>query len=136
MNTDTHTPDQTPKLIPKTTDAAWFMGPAFLLIAAWFVFLAPSPEIPVASTPEFNPTHLELTTRETVKDDPPIITVGSYDYRCNDCHDIFKSGTEKTEDLYQHLDIHFDHGINNRCFNCHDQENRNKLVGRDDRFIP
>ncbi len=135
MNTDTPTPDQTPKLIPKTTNIAWFTGPAFLIIAAWFVLLAPSPAIPVASTPEFSPTLLEMTIRGTVKEDPPILRVGSYEYRCNDCHDIFKSGTEKTENLYQHLDIKFNHGINNRCFNCHDQENRNKLVGRNGGYI-
>ena len=135
MTTDMHKSDPPPVLIPKTTSTAWFVGPAFLLLAGGIALFGHTPEIPTAETPEFSPTNLVASTRPTVTSDPPITTIGSYEYRCNDCHDVFQSPTEKTGDLYQHLDIHFDHGINNSCYNCHDQKNRDELVGRNGQYI-
>jgi hypothetical protein len=119
----------------KTTNVAWFVGPAFALLAAVFLMLPQHADVPPSGTPDFDPKALEPTIRQTVNHDPPITTVGTYEYRCNDCHNLFQNSAEKIEGLVQHLNIRFNHGMNNRCFNCHDQLDRNKLVARDGSYI-
>jgi hypothetical protein len=119
----------------RTTRAAWLVGPAFLLMAVWFLLAAPTAEIPFGGTPTFDPAGLAPTVRKTINQDPPLTTVGVYQYRCNECHEVFENETEKTSGLVQHTNIVFNHGMNNRCFNCHDRMDRNKLVGRDGRYL-
>lgn len=136
MNTIHPTPEPPPdRPGGTTTRAAWLVGPAFLVMAAWFLFLAPAAEIPSAGTPALEPDALASTIRATINEDPPLTTVGAYQYRCNECHSIFKNDIEKSQGLVQHTDIVFNHGMNNRCFNCHDRLDRNKLVGRDGQYL-
>lgn len=104
-------------------------------LAAWFVWLAPPAAAPVSGTPGFERGALAPDVRDTVDGDPPLTRVGAYEYRCSDCHRDFQNEVEKTSGLVQHTGIVFDHGMNNRCFNCHDRLDRNMLVGRDGGFI-
>jgi len=135
---DLMTPSQQPAdqhAMTRTSRIAWLVGPAFLAMAAWFLWFAPAAEIPASGTPAFDPAGLAPTIRKTVMEDPPLTRVGAYEYKCNECHRVFRNEAEKTLGLVQHTDIFFNHGMNNRCFNCHDQFDRNKLVGRDGRYI-
>jgi hypothetical protein len=45
-----------------------------------------------------------------------------------DCHSLFPPREETPEHLLQHGHIVLDHGINDRCRNCHDPNDRNKLI--------
>ncbi len=135
MTTDTHKSDTPPPLIPKTTEAAWLMGPAFLLVAIGFVVFGSTPDLPVASTPDFSPTLLTMTTRSAIIKDPPMTHIGAFTYSCNDCHRIIDAGEERGDDKVQHLDITLNHGINNHCYNCHDKEDRDKLSDRNGNHI-
>jgi hypothetical protein len=58
----------------------------------------------------------------------PVYVVGVYTYRCSDCHKIIPSPSETTRTLTQHTEIHLEHGINTRCFNCHHRTNRDAFV--------
>lgn len=127
--------DPPPASDDSTSRVAWLVGPAFVALAVWFLWIAPGTEIPVGGTPAFDPQGLAPTIRATVNTDPPTTRVGSYEYRCTDCHNLFKNDTEKSVGLVQHTNIVFNHGMNNRCFNCHDRLDRNKLVGRDGAYI-
>ena len=61
--------------------------------------------------------------------DPPSIKVGSFDQRCSDCHGVFDSRVvDPPVDLKQHAHIELRHGMNDRCYNCHGREDRNKLL--------
>lgn len=58
----------------------------------------------------------------------PVTTVAVYEYRCSECHALMSSPPETDRPLTQHRQIHLDHGINNRCFNCHLREDRNAFA--------
>ena len=60
--------------------------------------------------------------------DLPEVVIGGYDHRCNECHRFFDSPPIERRTLTQHTDIELEHGLNNRCFNCHDVRNRELLV--------
>jgi hypothetical protein len=53
-----------------------------------------------------------------------------------DCHMLFPAMDEPPERLQQHTDIVLDHGINDRCRNCHDTVNRDRLVLQSGESIP
>ena len=58
----------------------------------------------------------------------PEIELGRFTYRCSDCHNLFPSPPETTRSLTQHTDIVLKHGINARCFNCHNIGDRDAFV--------
>lgn len=62
------------------------------------------------------------------------ITIGVYTYRCSECHMLFPSPPETDRPLTQHRDIVLEHGINDRCFNCHHRQDRDAFA--DDRGGP
>lgn len=128
-------PDQAPPRPPRPAHG-WWVGPAFLLVALWLHGLDPAPSIPDAATPEVAADRLRPTVRTALLQDPPLIPVGGYSHRCSECHRLFSSASDRPERLYQHTAIRFDHGLNDRCFNCHDRDQREKLVLRDGSLIP
>ncbi len=69
--------------------------------------------------------------REALLTDPPELRIGAFEYACQECHKLFDSRDEaapRFPPLAQHQEIALDHGLNDRCFNCHDREDRNRLV--------
>lgn len=58
----------------------------------------------------------------------PRYAQGVFTYRCSDCHRIIPSPLETDRTLTQHREIHLEHGINTRCFNCHHRTNRDAFV--------
>lgn len=120
---------------PRTTRFAWFVGPAFVGLAAWFGLLAPRSDIPVSGTPAFDRSLLSVSIRPTVDEDPPMTRVGAYEYRCSDCHRLFRNEVDRSKGLVQHTGIVFDHGMNDRCLNCHAPLDRDKLLARDGSYL-
>jgi len=66
----------------------------------------------------------------------PEIEVGAYRYRCNECHALFPSPPETERTLTQHREIVLEHGINKRCFNCHNLRDRNAYADDKGEAIP
>lgn len=67
--------------------------------------------------------------------EPPMIKIGVYGHECQECHQLFVSPAETTRPLQQHQEVVLNHGMNDRCFNCHDREDRNRLALNGDRTI-
>lgn len=63
--------------------------------------------------------------------DPPHITIDGVPQNCNGCHQIFQSSSPAGATLNYHQDMSLQHGLNNRCVNCHDSKNRERLTLRD-----
>lgn len=59
---------------------------------------------------------------------PPTYLAGGFEHRCNSCHRLFRSRPSTSPLLTQHTEIDLKHGMNNRCFNCHDRKDREALV--------
>jgi hypothetical protein len=66
--------------------------------------------------------------RRQAKADPPTYVTGGFEHRCNSCHRLFRSRPDAAPRLVQHTEITLNHGMNNRCYNCHDRKDREKLV--------
>ena len=63
-------------------------------------------------------------TTEPMRVPPPTpltIDVAGFTKRCVDCHQLFRPNRDQPLVLTQHRDIVQGHGMNDRCFNCHDE---------------
>lgn len=109
----------------------WFV-PFVLLILAGVIFALPnSTSIPMHEPVLVTAEQIEPVPVRTPMADPPTTVIGTYAQRCSSCHRLFDSTEPTPEKLNQHVDLVHDHGLNSRCFNCHDNEDREKLVLRD-----
>jgi hypothetical protein len=77
---------------------------------------------------EFDRSRLIPGARRTPLPDPPQVKVGGFDHRCMECHRLFRSRPQAAPRLLQHTQIKLAHGLNDRCYNCHDRRDRDKLV--------
>lgn len=121
-------PHAAPQHSPAANSAiAWLIGPVFLVLAGWFMLdvdLAPLPEMTVSTVPAALVSTQPL--RQIMRGEPTINS-GGFDLRCSECHRLFPSRPDAGSTMAQHTNIALDHGVNNRCLNCHDRFDRNRL---------
>ena len=100
----------------------------FFLTTGWFLVDPDDGPPPVEPTPAFDVAALSTAPPRERMQDPPTSVIGGIEQRCSDCHMIFPSRRVTPELLHQHTELVHDHGMNDRCFNCHALEDRDKLV--------
>lgn len=61
---------------------------------------------------------------------------GVYEFKCSECHVSIASPLRQQPNVSEHGDIHFNHGINTNCLNCHHPQDRNNYLGYDNEVIP
>lgn len=108
--------------------AGFLIGPAFFALAAWFLIgpdLLDIPHTPIVVAPA---EAITTAPRRQTLSDPPTIVVNGFKRTCMDCHRLFPPREQTPKRLLQHKHIHLNHGINDRCRNCHNVQDRNKLV--------
>lgn len=114
----------------------YLIAPVFLCLAIWFLW-GPSlldisdKQIAASAIGDIDNAPLRLVSQGT-----PFITSGGYELSCMDCHRIFESPEVTPKRLTQHLDIKLNHGLNERCLDCHDKDNRNELVLAGGKTVP
>lgn len=109
-----------------------FALPVGFLALAALLWLWPSAvEIPRSSPVQVDPAALVVQPRRAAMTDPPRITVEGQLEHCNACHQIFRSAHSGGEAIHYHPDIRLSHGLNTRCVNCHDADDRERLTLRD-----
>ncbi|MHC4975789.1 MAG: hypothetical protein ACYTF7_04180 [Planctomycetota bacterium] len=121
----------TPENPGPRVDPGWLLVPGFFVLALVLWLTSSVPEVPTARTPAFDVALLDSGPRREMFTDPPTVRVAGYDQRCNSCHQLFQSNWDGSRELYQHQHITLSHGINDQCVNCHDSEDRDRLVLRD-----
>jgi len=99
----------------------------FILLAGFMLADPWAYEDPVAPATEVPAWAVDITPVRTPRLQPEI-EIASYTYQCSECHALFPSPSETTRPLTQHRHIRLEHGINNRCFNCHHRDNRDVFV--------
>jgi Cytochrome c3 len=109
----------------------WALGPAFLLAGAWLMFGPSRASVPSVSREPVARERIAPFVRRELVGEPPTLTVGGFAHSCSDCHRLFDPPKVEHAPLMQHTHIVFNHGLNDRCFNCHDRENRDRLAMRD-----
>ena len=110
--------------------AGYFVGVGFLILASVFLLGKSSVEIPLTEQPPVRAEQIMPGAFRVALADPPMVNIGTYDQRCNDCHGLFENTRPEYRELTQHTNIILDHGINDGCLNCHDKGDREKLTLR------
>jgi hypothetical protein len=113
---------------PVATAGGYALALGFFLLAG---FMLGGPEI--LNLPDNRPVSVnrdDITDRplRSAPRHPGTIVRGGYELSCNECHSLFSSPAQTPRRLTQHQHIELDHGMNDRCFNCHDRFNRDLLV--------
>ncbi|MBZ0173398.1 MAG: hypothetical protein K8E66_13525 [Phycisphaerales bacterium] len=116
--------------------SGFFIGPAFLALAALMFFTSTDNTIPTEVTPAIRPVSISTEPMRTPMADPPSAVVNGLEHRCDDCHGILQSRENSQDDLRQHTNITLSHGLNNNCYNCHHRDEREMLVIHDGSSIP
>lgn len=112
---------------------AWFV-PLVLIALAGVMLADPWPYVSPVGPPTIVPasaTDITPVRRPILK---PETVIAGMTYRCSECHNLFPSPIETDRPLSQHREIVLEHGINARCFNCHNRDNRDAFA--DDRGGP
>ncbi|NNF43657.1 MAG: hypothetical protein HKN62_11555 [Phycisphaerales bacterium] len=107
---------------------AYLIGPLFVVLAAWFVLGPETASIPFSERVAVNPADLATAPMRETMADPPTMMVAGFEKKCRECHTLFGSNPDTPLRLNQHANIVQAHGMNDRCFNCHDQESHDTLV--------
>ena len=114
-----------------------------LLLATGFGLLAllmlsrPGASLAPGSTPRsVDPASLIPGPRRTAMADPAAILISGTPQSCSGCHQIFTPVTKPLAQLGYHEQVKLSHGLNNRCANCHDQQDSQRLVLHDQSTVP
>lgn len=116
--------------VQRTEIAGYLVGVGFVITAIALLSTSSAVDIPLSQMPAVRAEQIMPGAFRVAMTDPPIVNLGTYDQRCNDCHEIFENRRSRDRQLTQHTDIVLRHGANDACLNCHDQENREKLTLR------
>jgi hypothetical protein len=112
------------------------VGPCFLFLAVWFLYGPETVRAPADEPPAVAPGLLSTAPRRETLGDPPSIEVDGVRRTCVECHQLFEPSVETPQELVIHAHVRLDHGINDRCRNCHHLQDRDRLVLHDGRVIP
>ncbi|MBX3372997.1 MAG: hypothetical protein KF817_04125 [Phycisphaeraceae bacterium] len=114
----------------------WLLPAGFIAVAAG-LFAAPKRvDIPVDPPGAVDREALVPAPRRVAMTDPAHIMVEGRAQACNGCHQIFDSAHPAGTVLSFHQEIRLSHGLNDRCINCHDAADRERLVLRDGSTVP
>jgi hypothetical protein len=109
---------------------------AFFALAAGLWIGSQNVTVPSAPTPKINKATIAPVPRRVVMGDPPMTRIAGFDQRCNACHALFESKWDGERPLEQHKQIKLNHGLNDRCMNCHSKGDREKLEIYDGTELP
>ncbi len=114
----------------------WLLPTGFIVLVCALLALSSSFDIPLASYTPVNRDLLEPGARRVAMSDPPHLMVNGRSQTCNGCHQIFASASAPRAPRTYHESVHLSHGLNDRCVNCHDPKDRERLTLRDGSTIP
>jgi hypothetical protein len=113
------------------TWTGWLLPAGFLLVAAALVADPFRAAIPIGAPAAVDRAMLIVGPGRIAMADPPHIMVEGQPQACNGCHQIFASQHPAGTPLSYHQDLTLSHGMNDRCANCHDAQDRERLTLRD-----
>lgn len=101
----------------------------FLLLASWFIVGPNLLDDAVMQTAQAEVQNISLDPLRNIMGNPPTTAIAGSQKICMDCHQFIKPTQQRgPRAMTQHQQIVVDHGLNDRCLNCHYTENRNMLV--------
>jgi hypothetical protein len=110
-----------------TEVVGWLIPVVFLGLAAALLSGRQTPDIPVAPLRDVDRSLFEARPWREAKT-RPVYAVAGLEMHCSSCHRLFDSREfVSASRLAQHTEIVHDHIPGNRCFDCHDNESRDRL---------
>ena len=109
----------------------WLLPIGFIMLAGWLLASSRRVDIPLSPVQSINRDSLKVGPGRIAMTDPAHILIEGKAQNCNGCHQIFKSSNSAGTQPSFHQEIRLNHGLNNRCLNCHDAGNREQLTLRD-----
>lgn len=109
----------------------WLLPIGFVALAVLLFAGSRQGGVAVPTAVVIDPESLLVGPRRMAMADPPHIAIDGAPQNCNGCHQIFQSNSPAGATLNYHQEIRLQHGLNNRCVNCHDSQNRERLTLRD-----
>lgn len=118
----------------------WLLPVGFIGLAALLFSASLRVDIPISAAASVAPHDLTPGPRRAAMTDPAAITIDGASQSCQGCHQIFAStiqapGSDGPLRSF-HAEIQLNHGLNDRCTNCHDSADRQSLALRDGTRIP
>lgn len=99
----------------------------FLLLTAWFA-RGSEPVLPTTPRALVEASQIERDAVREVMTDPATTRIAGLEMTCESCHSLFPSPVFGRVDRRQHLDLVLEHGLNDRCENCHSTRDESQLV--------
>ncbi len=114
----------------KDNPVAWLVGPILMLLGLVLLLSPRLRSLPVSEQVVVEASQIDPAPLRQPLRPPLAIRVAGYQKGCMDCHALFKSGSKTPFTMFQHREIQraMDHGINRRCYNCHDLARRDQLA--------
>ena len=115
----------------------WLLTVGFSCIAVALFASSGGNEIPLSPPHSVAREALTVGSKRAAMTDPAHLVVEGLNQNCNGCHQIFQSsqayqsGQPGGAALDYHQDVRLQHGLNDRCINCHDSKDRERLTLRD-----
>jgi hypothetical protein len=106
----------------------WTIGPVFLVLAGWMFVIRDRTDIPHTGRVQVAWDEITTDPMRIPLDDPPHIVVAGFELECMECHRMFESLPDTPRWIMQHRHILLDHGLSDRCLDCHDRDDRNRLA--------
>jgi hypothetical protein len=109
---------------------SYLFCPVFLILAVYFVWGAVESDISSTHAVGVDASVLSDQPRRVILTDPPMITMSGFRRTCMSCHRMFPPRADTPKRFLQHSHVTLNHGINDRCRNCHWETDRDRLVLR------
>ncbi len=106
----------------------YLIPPVFLALAVVFLWGTRGSDVSASTRAIVDRADISSQPLRIPMTDPPMIKVGGYMKKCSECHALFSSPGERPLPLNQHRDIVQAHGMGDRCYNCHDREERGRFA--------
>lgn len=106
----------------------WWVAGVFFLVAAWLGSRPELSPIPLAPMAAVTRADLRVGPRREAMRDPPSMVVDGRVRTCGSCHRIVAPERAGGRAALVHGEIVLNHGQNDRCLNCHDTKNLDRLV--------
>ncbi len=109
---------------------SYLFCPVFLILAAYFIWVPGDMGALLSPAAAVDTSVLSAQPRRAILTDPPAITMGSFKRTCMSCHRMFPPRADTPDRFLQHSHVTLNHGINDRCRNCHWEKDRDRLILR------
>lgn len=111
----------------KANNYLWGIVVVFFLVTVSFILDLWGAKKQVGENPLIDLNSISTVSVRDPLNSPQLQRAG-FTYTCDECHGIIEPSLKQEQSVRAHTDIQLEHGINDRCLNCHHSAKREMLV--------